>query len=361
MLEFESEREHAIERGEIEKRIAKSTAEVATATQAAAHEEKAFRAVQEQLANATQDRDRYPTQYSPWMGAVFLVCAVAIIGADFPLSRAIAVQILHRKAVALFSHANLVAWGIVAMGLFFKLLADPFMRPRYLMPRYLRHLSWGLSIIIASILALALSSVLAMLGIFRGSTVAPSSTATYSAASTPQPATPQAAAGPAPQAATSGTNALLAELRDVGLVAKVTFFALALVLPILGGIFAATGSARLHNSVQLRRFQRTYEARKQSYEAIASDLHEKTSQVANHEHDLTTAASRAVLADRRYHTYLHGYERGICEAQPEHGIAAEVLAFISRWVAAARQRENFIRTTAIADHQLRRASDEVHS
>jgi hypothetical protein len=349
MLGFEAEREHALQRGEIEKRIGRAKAELTVATQVASHEEEGFRAIEQQLADATLDRDRYPTQYSRWMGAAFLLCALAIVGADFPLSRAIAVQILHRRAAAIFSHANLVAWGIVSMGLFFKLVADPFMRPRYLMHRYLRPFSWGLSIIIALALALALAGVLGMLGIFRGETMtppAPSSTATLYGA-------PSASLAPTSQNTVAGAKPLLDQLSDVGVVARITFLALALVLPILGGIFAATGSARLHNAVQLRRFQHVYDARKLAYESVASQVHEKTAEVANYQQDLAAAASQGVLADKRYHTYLHGYERGTCAAEATPGIAAEVLHFISRWVAAAHQRENFIRTTAIAVSQLR--------
>src|SRR5689334_15423356 len=98
MLGFETEREHAVERGEIEKRIARARADHASAAQAAPGDRQPFRRIEQQLAGASADRDRYPHQYSPWIGAGFLVCALAIMGADFPLSRAIAEQILHRKA-----------------------------------------------------------------------------------------------------------------------------------------------------------------------------------------------------------------------------------------------------------------------
>src|SRR5688500_12611010 len=67
MLGFEAEREHAVERGEIEKRIARARADLATATDAAKRDDETFRKIEQQLANASEDRDRDPNQYSPWM------------------------------------------------------------------------------------------------------------------------------------------------------------------------------------------------------------------------------------------------------------------------------------------------------
>jgi hypothetical protein len=200
------------------------------------------------------------------------------------------------------------------------------------------------------IIALGLASVLAMLGIFRGETMTRSTTTTATRYGGPTTGTP-----PAPRPSSSIAN-LFDE--DVSAVAKVTFLALALVLPIIGGIFAATGTARLHNAHQLKRFQRTHEVRKETHESLARQVQERTAEVAVHQRDLTTAQSRAVLADKRYHTYLHGYERGLCAAQSNAGIAAQILQFVHRWVTAAHQRENFIRTTNVANQQFVRATRE---
>ena len=144
----------------------------------------------------------------------------------------------------------------------------------------------------------------------------------------------------------------------MGFIAKVAFLALALVLPILGGIFASTGTARWYNDQQLKRLQARHGERQAAYETVVRQIHEQRASVKAAERELVATEQRATLANNRYHTYLHGYQRGLCDAAAVDGhISDAVLAFMRRWLSIARQKENLLRTEVIAQANAPEASE----
>jgi hypothetical protein len=347
VLQSEAEHDKAVEVAGVEQRLEAARAEFAILNAEADRERQQFERLAAQMEHATTDRDRYPSQYSVPMGLTFIACAVLLLLADFPLSRAIAVEILHEEAGAFFSHTTAVALGIVGMGLFFKILADPFTRPRYMLPRPLRPITWVMTSCLAVFLAGALAVVLGMLGVFRADTMneemdAGSSPIVYGATPVPTPmAPPRTGIVDALRRAFDGL--------EIGFVAKVAFLALGLVLPILGGIFLSTGAARLHNWHFVKRLERRYPEQRARYEEKTRSQHNCTATISTLDRERKLALGRPTLANSRYHRYLHGYERGLCSASVSAtGIGTEVQSFVRRWLSAARQRESMLRTQDVS-------------
>lgn len=343
ILRTEAEHDKAIQVAQLEQRLAGERAEQNVAKLDLEREEARYQDADTRLGAAQTDRHRYPGQYSAKLGLGFIVSAVLMMAADFPLSRAIAVEILEDDPAAFFTHTTAVAFGIVAMGLFFKLLADPFTRPRYLLPRYLRGVSLLTTGALAVLIAGGLAFALIMLGVFRGEvSTAEAETGTNNVIYGATPTTTTQPSGVLHQ-----MNAALT--LDIGDVAKFAFLTLALALPMLGGIFISTGFTRLHNREQLARLERTYPERESSYAAAFRRYHERTAAVTTLEHEVELARARPTLANSRYHMYLHGYERGACtDSSTDRGVAQEVLGLVRRWLRAARQRDSFLRSHAIA-------------
>jgi hypothetical protein len=361
ILRADAEREKAAEIAACEQRLERAKADSEIAKDAFEREHKDYTDLATRLRNATEDRDKSPTQYSRSMSAIFCAFSVAILAADFPLALAISTEILYQDSGA---DPMFVAAGIVAMGLFFKIIADPFMRPRYLLHPVLRPFTWGVTAIFAVVIALALATVLGLLGIFRGGSAGNQrmqpTDITYASPTNPPPSSPTpSASGPTePASGIVGTVQRAFGALEMGFIAKVAFLALALVLPILGGIFASTGTARWHNDQQLKRLQARQGERQTAYETIVRRIHEQKAIVQTAERELVATQQRPTLANNRYHTYLHGYERGLCDTAAVDGhISDAVLAFVRRWLSIARQKENLLRTEAIARANATEASE----
>jgi hypothetical protein len=329
----------------LNRRLEAERAEDRIATREFLREQTRYDDAVRRLEDAQRDRGRYPAQYSRKLAWGFIVAAAGIMLADFPLAQSIAVQILEEEAGA-FLHAPSVAVGIVSMGLFFKLLADPFMRPRYLLPKYLRGMSLLVTVLMAMVVALCLAVALGSLGVFRGnvrnaSSGGASTDVVYGGAAATTPAS-----APPPNALTKVTDAL--DL-DTARVTKFTFLTLALVLPMLGGIFISTGFARLHNRDQLERLTAAQPERETAYAATLRKHHEHKANMTSLEREVTAALEAPTFENSRYHQYLHGYERGLCTVPSStERIAPQVVQFLHRWLAAARRRENYVRTEAVA-------------
>ncbi len=357
ILQAEAEQQKTQQQAELQKKLAISKAELEIAEDELERERGTYDKLAEALREATQDRDRYPSQYSRVIGSLFIVSALAIMAADFPLSRAISREILQdTSAVAWMSNTSLVAYGIVAMGLFFKILADPFTRPRYLLPRYLRPISGTMTAVLALILALVIAIAFSTLAIFRAETVV-SSNEDISAQNATSPTVPSPVAGPTTDGSAVSKLRRIFDALDIDFVSKVAFLALGLVLPILSGIFLSTGSSRLHNYAQVRRLEKNYPDRRSTFDAALRQWHEKTATITWMQDELTGLMTRPTSANSRFHEYLHGYERGLCSpGTTSAGIAQEVLGFFQRWLVAARQHENTIRTETVA-HNFADAPD----
>lgn len=346
ILRVDAERERADEIAECEQRVERAKADGEIANGVHAREQERYERVAEQYRKAAEDREKNPSQYSRAMSIIFILLAVAILGADYPLSQAISKEIIQETGL----ESWFIAGGIVAMGLFFKIVADSFMTPRYLLHPVVRPFTWIVTAILAVIIAVTLSAVLVLLGIFRGDTLkkTESTDTTFSAPVTTTATTTASSTAPKPS---SGVGATLqgAFSLEPSLVAKVAFLALGLLLPILGGIFASTGTARWHNHEQLKRLHARYDESHAAYEAVVRQMHEQSARLRTAEGELNSLKSRTTLVGNRYHTYLHGYERGLCDpAAVEGNISDAVVAFVRRWLTIARQRENLLRTEAIA-------------
>ncbi len=347
ILQGDAQQEQVLAVASRQQQLERSKADLEIANAAFTREQQEYESIRNRHRDGVEDSDKNPTQYSRPMAVVFCALAVAILVADLPLAVAISSEIIRQREGA---DPWFVAAGIVAMGLFFKIIADPFMRPRYLLHRVLRPFTWGVTAVLAILIVVLLSTVLGLLGIFRGGAVTRQHVqppeVTYGASTSTAP--PASTTPPAPGGIVEKLQHDFAALQ-MGFIAKVAFLALALALPILGGIFASTGTARWHNRQQLERLEARLAARQAAYDTAIREMHEQTATVATAERELKSAQQHAPIRSVRYFTYLHGYERGMCDAAAVDGrISDAVLNFVRRWLTIARQRENLLRTTAIA-------------
>jgi len=258
----------------------------------------------------------------------------------------------------LWSDSGAVAAGIVVISLFFKLAADPFMRPRYLMPPWLAWMSWSISRILGIALVITVAASVAMLGAFRGQAVAINRVDSSSSmriftepagTSSGGGANGEATARPSPPGGDQ-QKATLDRLFDIEFLSRWAFITLGLMLPIIGGIFASAGAARFHNAGYLAEATRAFAARQTEYEAALTHLHGKLAERAKLSRERSGIARTPTLSDGQYRVYLHGYERGMCTPPDGSGIGASegVQQFVMRWLAIAQQIQNRVRTAEIA-------------
>ncbi|HEX7833376.1 MAG TPA: hypothetical protein VF787_27245, partial [Thermoanaerobaculia bacterium] len=210
-----------------------------------------FEPVEKHYRLLASDKDRKPSTYNAIWGWVFVLLAITLVAADFPLTRQIV------SAMSIGSDTNwtveqvMVSVGIVALSLFFKLLTDPFTQPRYLMGT-----GWRVTLqIVSGILFVGLMagvvSMLILLGMFRAGAIGADTSAATAPTAMGATATDRessSAGGPA--------NVIDSRLRTLERFRDQTFVVMSLILPVIGGIFASVGMARIHNAFRLRRLKR---------------------------------------------------------------------------------------------------------
>jgi hypothetical protein len=354
ILEYETGRERGEKSFNIERSLAEAEASLEFARESAGRAREELDRVDIQLRAATVDHDGNPGNYSRSTGWLYLFFALILVVADFPLSKMIGNVMMNERSDSPFlSESSAVAAGIVVISLFFKLIADPFMRPRYLMHPWLAWMSWSVSRIAGVILMVAVAASVAMLGAFRGQAVAVNSADTAPPVrvlgSDRSVTETTGAAASRPRSAT-----LLDRLSDIEFLSRWAFVTLGLTLPIVGGIFASAGAAKLHNASHLSEIRKAGDARRRAYETYAQELNARSAEHGKLKKELEAIAQTPMSADGQYHLYLHGYERGFCSAAfNEHGegISDAVRLFVFKWLAIAQQTQNNVRTASIATQE----------
>jgi hypothetical protein len=381
ILGYESERERIEKVCEIDKAIAAAQAKVAIARDAYDRERFDLERVERQYMQTSNDCNQSPNHYSRRTGNVFVMLAILLIFADIPLTMSIIKEMnIGGGGWPGLLEQLLVAAGVVVISLVFKLLADPFTRPKYLMPRTLRWFVIGpLSVVIGVAVGVFVIAVLAGLGAFRGQQIAAQSassqatpiTLSGTASATPDAtstATPPAATASAPPAGTpapapSGnfggmvgqyTNVATTaqRLHNLNVLSFWTFVALGLLLPLTGGIFASTGLARVHNVARLEHLEKEKQKQRAAHDVSFSSFQQEASVLEKLRRDHDAARRIPHLSDGRYRVYLHAYERGLCspELRDSGGLTRRVRVLVTRWLAIGEQLRNSARTTAVATH-----------
>lgn len=306
------------------------------------------------------DRDRKPSSYSrPW-GLIFVGLAVLLVFADFPLTR----QIVSAMSIGSDSvwtiEQILVAAGIVVISLFFKLLADPFTQPQYLMSRWTRVIMRTLSVLIAIVVLVGVVGTLFLLGMFRGGAIASEAGGdtvveeTFTATSSDTAAPPSTTTDPA-------AGSVDTRLRTLERFRDFTFVVLGLTLPIIGGIFASVGMARIHNQSRLRNLAEERAELRTTHDAAARQARMAEAAVESVGHDLAAIRARVALAGGEMHSYLHAYETGFCSpeaARGRVGLASRLRETVEKWVAIIDQSQNLVRTEVVAEDGTRPAQSE---
>lgn len=340
VLEHQAEQRRIDDVCATSKRMESQQAEFAIASENESIVRGEFNRVEEHYRLVADDKDRKPAAYNGLWGVVFIILAVLLVCADFPLTRQIV------SAMSIGSDVNwtieqvLVSIGIVAMSLFFKLLIDPFTAPQYLMGKVRRIVTQLISGTLFVCLLGGVITMLILLGMFRAGTVGANTDTGPSAVTT--------ATEPPGAPAPSGIDV---QLRALEKFRDQTFVVMSLILPVIGGIFASVGMARIHNAFRYRHLH----GERHRLRIILDQSTEKTQMAAallrSSGHDLSAIRDRVTLANGEYHSYLHTYQTGLCRPEIDRGtpgMASRLREMVEKWAAIVDQTQNFVRTDQVS-------------
>lgn len=301
--------------------------------------------VEEHYRIVASDKDRKPSAYSGLWGVIFVLLAIILVGADFPLTRQIV------SAMSIGTDANwtieqvLVSIGIVAMSLFFKLLTDPFTQPLYMMGQVRRTIMQIISGVLFVGLMGGVVTMLVLLGMFRAGAIGVD-------AGADEPVTATAPAAPSGVTTTAGPASTIdSRLHALEAFRDQTFVVMSLILPVIGGIFASVGMSRIHNAGRFRYLRRERHRLRFLLDKAMQVSQRIAAAVRGTAHDLAAIENRAILASGEYHQYLHSYQTGVCNPaleRPQSGMAARVRHIVEKWTDIVDQTQNLVRTEAVS-------------
>jgi hypothetical protein len=137
-----------------------------------------------------------------------------------------------------------------------------------------------------------------------------------------------------------------------------TFVVMGLILPIIGGIFASVGMARLHNALRYRRLTRERHRLRYLLDEASRTSNNAAAAARSLNHDLTAIQQQVAVTSGQYHSYLHAYETGLCDPDRERGgvrMATRLRDMVEKWMAIADQTQNRVRTEIVSDSAASRS------
>jgi hypothetical protein len=348
VLKHLAEKRRLERKRDVEIAIKGATADAATATEALKRDEKELSRLEKQYEDISDHLDRAPSSYSVTVAVIFIVSAVVLMASDLPLSRMAAVG-LGLTADDLIEQWA-VAAGIAILGIIFKLIADPFTTPAYLLNKYVRVIRWFVCAIVLMVIVTGVSGAYILLGTIRND--ARTMVAEDRDSGTTGMVTPPVAPPPAPVTAPVLPASRADWMRKLAEVpaGTLTFIAMALAIPIVGGILLSTGLSRLHNASRYRHVVAAHGATRARFMKTFDENAQKMATIQKLQVELTTEEKIPDLANSAYALYLHGYERGY--TSPEtlrsgEGMAQRVKHNVEKWLAIAEQRQNEHRTARL--------------
>jgi hypothetical protein len=315
-------------------------AEAARAQLAVAQiQEERLRASAEQAGRAflpvRDDRSSHRGEYSRSIGWLYVVTATVLFLADLPLSflaadalgistsikmgaRLVGVDDLRslRQNWPALWEPLILALGIAALGLFFKVVADFFLSSEAKESKIAR---------MARLLLLVLM-VAGMIG-------------TYVKLG----------------ALRSEDKLIAAKLKEhkapalnrLGDLSRDSFIFLAVVLPVIGAFLFAAGTKKVHNSDSFEELKSTVLGTQKELDTALDATSRARGDVAAADAALLFARSEPLISDSLYVMYEHGYNRGY--AAPESlfqgaSVYERCLANVERWLGIALQHQNEVRS-----------------
>jgi hypothetical protein len=348
VLKHLAERRRLERERDVDIAIKGATADAATSREALKRDAEELSRVEKQFNAISDHHDRAPSSYSVTVAVIFIVSAVVLMASDLPLSRMAALG-LGLTADDLIEQWA-VAAGIAILGIIFKLIADPFTTPAYLLNKYVQVIRWFVCAIVLIVIITGVSGAYILLGTIRNDArtmVAEDRDSGTTGMVTPSSAPPSA---PVTTPVLPASRAdWLRKLADVP-TGTLTFIAMALAIPIVGGILLSTGLSRLHNASRYRHVVAAHDATRARFMKTFDENAQKMATIQKLQVELTTEGEIPYLANSAYALYLHGYERGY--TSPEtlrsgEGIAQRVKHNVEKWLAIAEQRQNEHRTARL--------------
>jgi hypothetical protein len=288
--------------------------------------------VKEVYSELAQKFRRHRADFSQSVGWLYLIVAFFLFLADLPLSFLAADGLGIRTAIINSAgqrsgvddlrqlSANwpalweplVLAMGLAAMGLFFKLVLDYVFLSDSEESSGRRTLAW----IVFGLLTVGAIVAYIYLGDLRAEDKLVAATIT------------------------AGKPVSLARLQSLG---RTAFTLLAVVLPLTGACFFAFGAKKLHNARQLHELR---DESKRADDALDTALDQTTRARANlaaAEAALAYARTEPLVSDSLYALYRHGYERGY--NAPESllfgaSVYERCRANVERWIGVALQMQN---------------------
>jgi hypothetical protein len=258
-------------------------------------------------------------EYSIWLGAFYLIVAMALVVADFPLSMQ---MVSEGFVIDNNGESYLLATGLALMTVYIKIMYDQYfgnsLQNEMLDRRSENILGEGnmatekelkysgriktVQLIIRLLILFALLSTIIVLGMFRFKFLA---------------IKPSTEVSEEVRAIISSSGA-----------AKWSFILITLVLPIIGGVCASIGLNKIRNVKQRRRIERRLKKSLLNKEHASLALSEIKGQMNEANNHLSWVAKDGNFivnyADYFFECYLHGYDRGMQENVPENFYEAAV-------------------------------------